>query len=1182
MILNGKYHLDWDSPYEQSSSSMVYLGMTLDVNTPVILKIVSTNTIALEALQNEYQLVNNLTHKNIIRYTDSAIITHEKVEYFVFVMPYYKNGTLLNLIDARLELDLMGKIVTGVFEGLDYLRSRGIVHRDIKPANILIDDEGNPVICDFSTAFQLPGPYLSEDISYDVSEFFGISSPFNYSTPEYMAPEQYLNRVSFKSDVWSAGMTFFHIFTGILPLDDFLQVSEGQRKAIGSSEMALLYKKAQNLNFKTITDQISYTPYADFTNVIKECLIVDIPSRANAAQIVQLIPSISGISTGSGVLNFVAKKLFSFLAPSKKNNVFSLGSYTSTQRIPPPIILSMGVTDRVCNQCGYSNSRFAKYCVNCASWLVSPTPATINPYNTQTLNIAQAKNRRTVMYAQTVIGKRFYVAATVRQIHTGGGRCTNCGWLNKSYESICEKCNLPLSNNTYYNYINPAFDNKTMNGIVEAIQSLVVNGASHTIDSLDLSRHDFESLDPIITELPNVEYLKLKIREENGQFYPKNLSKLVYTRFLDISGSNISSLPPELLKMPELTVLNLDNLPNLYEIPPEIVQMPALTTITIKDSPIVSPPPEIVTQGVSAIKNYYQEISIEGDEDYLNEIKLILVGEGRVGKSSLMKRLSHPDAYFDPNEESTEGIDIQRWTVKKSEIGLNRDFRINIWDFGGQEIYHSTHQFFLTKRSVYFLVTESRKEDKHEDFYYWLNIIKHLGSESPVFLILNKCDQPTKELPIKEYSNFFSNLIGYHKVSCIPSYSNTIDALKGDLYRVIKDKNILPHIGTPLPKVWIDIRRELEILKIKKIDYISYDDYLKSCTRFGLDDTRAAHLCSFLHDLGVLLHFSDDLILSKYVIVNHEWVTEAVYRLLDDEIILDKKGRFSNDDIKRIWANSKFKDMQGELLALMKNAKFDLCFSVSINEYLAPQMLPVDEVEFEWDSNPETLKFEYGYVFMPKGILTRFIVKSHTDIYNNIFWRYGVMLEYNDARAIIRERYFDRKITIEITGENRKELLGIIRKNITEINTVFNGLEVEEKFPCNCKSCNSSSKPCYFTLTDLQRRKAHSIKTVECSVSYEQIEIESLLEGINNYLRLDKQKLRDFISDGRIEDAINDLEKFLILAKSKETLNDIVMLKANYKLLNKEHFSNRIDHELFTKETAKINFNLLALIDQFA
>ena len=47
------------------------------------------------------------------------------------------------------------------------------------------------------------------------------------------------------------------------------------------------------------------------------------------------------------------------------------------------------------------------------------------------------------------------------------------------------------------------------------------------------------------------------------------------------------------------------------------------------------------------------------------------------------------------------GIDVIEW-----HFGMEggQDFGVNMWDFGGQEIYHATHQFFLTKRSLYALV----------------------------------------------------------------------------------------------------------------------------------------------------------------------------------------------------------------------------------------------------------------------------------------------------------------------------------------------------------------------------------------------------------------------------------------------------------------------------------------------
>ena len=86
----------------------------------------------------------------------------------------------------------------------------------------------------------------------------------------------------------------------------------------------------------------------------------------------------------------------------------------------------------------------------------------------------------------------------------------------------------------------------------------------------------------------------------------------------------------------------------------------------------------------------------------LNEAKVLLVGQGGVGKTSLVKRLV--DGGFDPEENKTEGIDIRKWHV---EVDGER-IRLNVWDFGGQEIMHATHQFFLTKRSLYLLLWDAR------------------------------------------------------------------------------------------------------------------------------------------------------------------------------------------------------------------------------------------------------------------------------------------------------------------------------------------------------------------------------------------------------------------------------------------------------------------------------------------
>ena len=66
---------------------------------------------------------------------------------------------------------------------------------------------------------------------------------------------------------------------------------------------------------------------------------------------------------------------------------------------------------------------------------------------------------------------------------------------------------------------------------------------------------------------------------------------------------------------------------------------------------------------------------------------------------------------------------------------------MNVWDFGGQQIYHATHQFFLTRSSLYVLLDDTRKDHKSandEGFKYWLEAIELLSDRSPVLIFQNE------------------------------------------------------------------------------------------------------------------------------------------------------------------------------------------------------------------------------------------------------------------------------------------------------------------------------------------------------------------------------------------------------------------------------------------------------------
>jgi internalin A len=570
----------------------------------------------------------------------------------------------------------------------------------------------------------------------------------------------------------------------------------------------------------------------------------------------------------------------------------------------------------------------------------------------------------------------------------------------------------------------------------------------------------------------------------------KNLKKLTK---LNLANNDIREISESLGLLTNLRSLNLSNNKIKY-LPPQVANLPKLEELYLEGNPFDLLPPEIVARGKDSIKNFIKELDVK---DFLYEAKLIIVGEGRVGKTCISNALIN-DNYDLEDEASTEGINIQPWIVKHDIIKnvnpqIQRDLQINVWDFGGQEIYHSTHQFFLTKRAIYLIVTESRKEDRHEDFYYWLNIIKILGDQSPIIMVLNKCDQPNKEIPFKEFQESFSNLQEYHKISLKEEFKDEFNSFRSAL---IEKTSKLPHIGNALPKVWVDIRIELEKLKTSGLNFISESQYLDICKKHYRDVNGALFLSEYFHDLGVILHFQEDIELKDTVFLNHEWITKGVYKILDDKKVLEQKGRFSLEDIKRIWNEDDYRDKMRQLLSLMRNKKFDLCFELDSGDFIVPRLLPVDEIDMIWPIDPDTSRVEIRYKFMPKGILSRLIVKMHTDIQNDCYWRYGVLLEYDGTVALVRERYFENKIIITLSGKNRKEFLAIIRKNILEINKDFKRLKYEEMIQCTCEECKTSSSPFFYSYDLLKRYEVKNIPLIRCDNSLFEVSVPEVLSNI--------------------------------------------------------------------------------------
>ena len=74
---------------------------------------------------------------------------------------------------------------------------------------------------------------------------------------------------------------------------------------------------------------------------------------------------------------------------------------------------------------------------------------------------------------------------------------------------------------------------------------------------------------------------------------------------------------------------------------------------------------------------------------------------------------------------------------------------------------------------------------------------------------------------------------------------------------------------------------------------------------------------------------------------------------------------------------------------------------------------------------------------MPAGLITRLIVKLHHHIDGENFWRHGLIVKYENARATVLEDVAARHVRIEIegSGQRKRELLAVIRKELADIPT---------------------------------------------------------------------------------------------------------------------------------------------------
>jgi len=205
-VLDGRFVLG--EPISRSGMAVIYTARDRVQNRVVAIKIphlkYESDPAFFSRFQREEQIGESLYHTFILRF-----IPVQKKSRPYIVTEYLQGCTLARIIELKRPLpegDAL-KIASLICEAVEYLHSQGVVHRDLKPGNVMICRDGTLRLMDFGVA--------SADGMRRIT-IAGISSVMG--TPEYMAPEQVLNKkLDERTDIYALGVVLYEMLTGVLP-----------------------------------------------------------------------------------------------------------------------------------------------------------------------------------------------------------------------------------------------------------------------------------------------------------------------------------------------------------------------------------------------------------------------------------------------------------------------------------------------------------------------------------------------------------------------------------------------------------------------------------------------------------------------------------------------------------------------------------------------------------------------------------------------------------------------------------------------------------------------------------------------------------------------------------------------------------------------------------------------------
>ncbi len=631
-----------------------------------------------------------------------------------------------------------------------------------------------------------------------------------------------------------------------------------------------------------------------------------------------------------------------------------------------------------------------------------------------------------------------------------------------------------------------------ISSVPESFHALVL------LDRIELGGNPLGRLPVFLRDLKKLKTLGA-IRNELKSI-PAWIGELASLELLAINGNQISSIPDSVSSLARLTEIWLDD-NRISDLPPTLADLESLKKLKLANNPLN---PELAAandEGFDAVKSYLRAKA--EDQIVLNEAKLILIGEGEVGKTSLLGAI-RGDEWVE-NRPTTHGIEIKPVPVTDAET--QTEITLNAWDFGGQPVYRPTHQLFFSAPAVYLVVWKPR-EGPHQGFVKeWIKLVKLREPDAKVLVVATH-GGPGGRQPDLDRQEILDELgretvLGFFHVESKPDDNGLCDGLEELKTAIACIAAGLPEVGRTVPHSWQKVRDALsrgwgrpqgapsddataggsQSSTPAPQDqqappaWMRHDEFVAFCSLHGgMDEGQTNLFTKISHTLGHLIHYDYDEDLKNIVILKPDWLATAISFVLDDRQTRENNGLVSFERLGHLWndperdADDRYPaDLHAPFVRLME--RFDLSYDVELpgdasRTILVSQLVPDKRPDLlpHWGERADAVDIEQRQICLivdqrgqsatAEGLFYQLITRLHKyslgrdNYHDSVHWQRGLMLDddYN-GRALLEHIGNDVRITVRAAFPER--FLALLTAEVKWlVEDFWEGLRCDVMVPC--------------------------------------------------------------------------------------------------------------------------------------